>query len=334
MIRRWVVIAFCVIPHTNAFGHGYAKYASTPITPPLEFRWGLPLAALILLVSMVISFRVVLGHRLRAAGLRAMLGMALFAVTFYMFGRCAATASTAPPSGLGAPRPTYWGLDWDESGATFLTWNLIGVAFFLISASLLAGRKHPVSQRLLMTAIGVVAYAAALTPYLASGAYLHGWAGGYVHMECTRKLDCLTEAVCDYADAHGGTLPSPADIDDLIRMVQPYLKEEGSYVYSARSVSLAICPLGGAFERAPQKYQWNAKFSGGQLVEINEDALLAEGLITCPYHKTRDPGSMLRIMQNYKHPASRPASSRSEAMHRLWHAERKIIMARAQPYGG
>lgn len=158
--------------------------------------------------------------------------------------------------------------------------------------------------------IGAVTYMVTLTPYVVSGAYLHGWAGGYVHMDCADRLDQLTDAVCDYADVHGGILPTASNIDDLIRVIQPDIKEG---LAAFRSFPIAVCPLGGAYERTPRKYQWDASLSGQQLTTMDRDRMMSRGLIACPYHKRNGTKSALRIMDSFNHHVSRPAAGNDTA---------------------
>ena len=184
------------------------------------------------------------------------------------------------------------------------------MCFLLASISLLACRNQPITKRRKVATVGVVAYLLALTPYVVRGAYLHGWAGGYVQMDCMRRLDELTAAVCDYADAHGGSLPTATGIDELIDVVQPYLKNG---VQRFRSIPRAICPVGGAFERTPQKYRWDSKLSGRKLTELNEGTLMDEGMISCPYHQRQGVQSFTRIMKHRDVAASQPSSTPSDA---------------------
>ena len=129
-------------------------------------------------------------------------------------------------------------------------------------------------------------------------------------MACMDRLDQLTDAVCDYADAHGGILPTASTIDDLIRIVQPNIKEEFA---TFRSFPMTVCPLGGAYERTPRKYQWDESLSGQQLTTLDKDRMMSRGLIACPYHKRIGTKSILRIMDSLKHQASRPATANDKA---------------------
>lgn len=307
-MRRGIWVAGCLGPAGPALAHGYITYVSTPITPPAEFRWWLPVAIVILLASTVAVFRVALGCRWPSAAIRAAFGVALFAVSFYGYGQCAATASTAPPAGLGPPCPTYWGRGWSDSGGTFLLWNVIGAAFLAVSLSLSAGRRQRWKKRLGVASVGALAYALALTPYLARGAYVHGWAGGYVHIDCMRRLGRLTDAVCDYVDAHGGMLPAANDIDELAQVVRPYLDPANSRFTPG---SAAVCPVGGAFERDPRKYFWDSRFSGRRITELGEDTLTLNGLISCPYHERHGADSVIRVMESLWAAESQPAAPSS-----------------------
>jgi hypothetical protein len=295
MKSRRLTTAAILCPAGQALGHSYATYASTPVTPPLEFRWWFPIAVLILLGSACFAIRSVTGQSWRTVAPRAVIVVVLFGVSFFLFGSCAALATTAPLPGLGLPHPTYWGLGWKESGGTFLFWNLIGLGLLLTSFRMLAGKKTWKLGRLKFVAIGSVAYSVALMPYMISGAYVHGWAGGYVNMACAHKRNKLIEAVFRYAQEHEQRLPAAQDIDGLIQALQPFLEAERSWSWRFPP---AICPFGGAFERNPRKYQWNSDFARRSLGDIDPDKLMDEWLIACPYHQRKGSQNLPRILRN------------------------------------
>jgi hypothetical protein len=87
--------------------------------------------------------------------------------------------------------------------------------------------------------------------------------------------------------------------------VQPHLKPSKTFF---RNFPPDVCPVGGAFERNPDKYQWDSSLSGRRLDEVDEDSLLFEGPITCPYHKRPAPQNVSRLMQSLESCGSQPAA--------------------------
>jgi len=283
MMKRTTAIALflCVLPATVS-AHSFARYVSTPISPPKEFVWWFPVATAILLVgAFLIIWRLLRRHWLAAIGL-SLCAVALFAIPFFMFGRFSASVSTAPPPGLGSPHPTFWGMGWRRVGSLFVRWNIYGYGFLLCSLFLCGGVRRTIG-RFKKLAIWVLAlYAIAIIPYLATGALVHGWAGGYVHNGCQRRLEILNSALVEYADKHDGQFPTADGIEFLLEELEPHLSQD----VIRYSVPLEVCPLGGAYERQPKSYVWDASFSGARLQDVDPNRFFQEKApISCPYHE-------------------------------------------------
>lgn len=273
-------LLLCALTEVAA-GHGFARYLSTPITPPEEFRWWFPISVAILLCgTFVVMWRVLKRPWLTAIRL-SVYTIALFAVSYFIVGHIAATMTTAPPPGLGFPHPTFWGMGWTEVGWLFLRWNVYGYGFFLGALFLCSGVRRTRERFIRPALCALVLYVAALPPYVVTGALAHGWAGGYVRGGCDRRLRILNEALVECARSHGGRLPAVDGMDDLLRELKPFLSEDRiRYV-----PPVDVCPTGSAYERQPERYGWDRSFSGIDLRDVGRDPSLKEkAAISCPYH--------------------------------------------------
>ena len=276
-------LLLCVLP-TVAAAHSFALYVSTPVTPPQEFRWWFPVAIAILLAgTFVIIWRILDRNWLASIGM-SLCAIALFAVSFFMFGRFATGGSTAPPPGLGFPSPTFWGMGWRRAGWLFLLWNLYGYGFLLCSLYLCSGMRRTRKGFRKLAVCTLLLYVVGLVPYLATGALVHGWAGSYVHMGCWQRVQLLYTALVEYIETHDGRFPTADGMEPLLKELGPHLSE-GRIRYS--STPIDVCPLVGAYERQPQHYIWNSSFSGVPLDVIAPDTLVQENVpISCPYHES------------------------------------------------
>jgi hypothetical protein len=219
----------------------------------------------------------------RALGL-AVFAVALFGVAFVLVGVFAAGFSTAPPPGLGCPYPTFWGLGWHDVGGLFVKWNLLGLAFLLAALFLCSGVRRSFGRLGRMALCAAPFYVAALTPYLWTGALVHGWGGGYVLGECERRLTALNAAVLDYAKDHGDRLPDVEDLDALFAAVGDYLDEDAVRFAGPPDV----CPLGRAYDRRPERYVWDRAAAGMKIRDAVARALEEHQFpVSCPYHGER-----------------------------------------------
>ena len=123
--------ALVVLATSPAWAHGFAIYLSTPITPPLGFRWVWIVTALVLVGGNTVAVRFLGRMGWSNAVVVSLSAIGLFAGTFYAFGYFAATATTAPFPGLGPPSRIYWGFAGGRVEGLFATWNLKGVAFLV-----------------------------------------------------------------------------------------------------------------------------------------------------------------------------------------------------------
>jgi len=276
-------LLFCSLPEVVE-AHSFVRYVSTPITPPEEFRWWFPISATILLAgTFVIIWRLLNRNWLTAIGL-SVCTVSLFAFSFFMFGSFAAGMTTAPPPGLGPPHLTFWGMGWQRVGFLFVRWNLYGCGFLIFSIYLVGGRRRTRERFKRLALYAIVLYATALAPYIATGALVHGWAGGYVHGGCENRLKILNAALVEYSKIHDGQFPIVEGMDSLLIELSPYIPE-GRLRYS---VPIDVCPLAGAYERHPKHYVWNTTFSGSLIQDLDPDPFYffeKEPPISCPYHK-------------------------------------------------
>ena len=162
-MKRVVAILslLCALPQV-ATGHSFVRYVSTPITPPDEFQWWFPVAIAVLLSGTFVIIWRLLDRRWFAAIALSICTVVVFAVTYFMFGRFAAVASTAPPAGLGFPYPTFWGMGWRRVGLLFVLWNLYGCGFFLGSLFLFGGIRRTRRRFMKLAPCAVALYAITL----------------------------------------------------------------------------------------------------------------------------------------------------------------------------
>ena len=311
-----------------AGAHGFAVYVATPVSPPAGFVWVAPASAALLVgLNLVLLWRLGLAGGARAAVV-AVLGVLTFASVFDVFGYVAATATTAPPPGLGPPSRVYWGMGWREAGWLFVPWNVAGLGLllawllfwlrfgdiirrplllavavlalaataglslfggpscvFIVCALLIGsaftseGRKVLWAPRMrIAVAANAAAYLLCLAPYVATGALVHGWAGSHVRSACARRVTQLSMALARYANDHDGTLPTAANIDELLARLRPYVQDGAA----GRGGAIHVCPAAAAFLRNPQPFVWNRELSGRPTRDVD---LWRKGafLITCPY---------------------------------------------------
>lgn len=281
MKRTFIIPAALYFLPTIACAHGFALYVSTPITPPREFIWWFPFAVGILIIGTFVIMRRFLSRRRPVAIGLSVLAFILFAVSFLMFGLFAASVTTAPPPGLGVPCSTFWGMGWSRVGWLFIRWNIYGYLFLLGSLFLCGGtsRTKPRFKQLMKWTAAF--YVAGIIPYVVTGAWVHGWAGGYIHMGCERRLEILNTALLEYVDNHHGQLPAADGMESLLKELKPYLADERIRYLDP----INVCPLGNAYERNPKAYEWNSLYSGVRLADIDLDKFYKNIIpISCPYH--------------------------------------------------
>ncbi len=275
-----ITVLLALLIPDQAQAHGFIIHVSTPITPPDTFRWLWPLSLLVFVVSLLLTFRC-----LRLAGWResvivSFIAVVAFAIVFYSIGRLWALSSTAPPAGLGPPSPVY--LRW-YSGylqELFISWNVFGAIVFL-AATTLAGRLWLPARRkkgVIVMAMTVLVYVALLTPFIRSGAFAHGWAGGYVLGAGQSQLRDINRACFRYAKDHGGKLPVAQDIQELLPQIKKYLETPTPQ----SDYPIYVCPAAWAFEKTPKTFVWNTKLSGQDAPKIPmyDNRELP---VTCPY---------------------------------------------------
>lgn len=292
-MRKWIIIISVPLALASwAHAHGLARYVSTPITPPSELLWVLPAYALVFIVGNALFWKQSMRAGLARSILVVLGFLVCFAGSFYFMGAHAARATTAPPPGLGTPHPVFWGFTWHNAGRLFVTWNVFGVLFLGVwSLLFLKPWSSKGRGRWAMVVGNVAVYLLCILPYAVSGAWLHGWAGGYVHGECDLRLEALHSALVEYAETHEGRFPSADGMESLLKKLEPHLPPDRI----SSSGHAEICPLGVAYEREPKHYAWNTSFSGVPLRSIDPNLFYHEKTpISCPYHER--PGVRTTIL--------------------------------------
>jgi hypothetical protein len=302
----------------RAFAHSFAYYASTPITPPVEFRWWFPISMFLLVLGTYLPLRMSLKWSHLFSILSALLWVAAFTVVFYLIGCAASAASTGPEPGLGSPCPTYWGRTFAQVGDIFLFWNCFGLCLFMVGPLffLLKDGKQDRTPRTLifwswlvsivicyMLYVGIfgfVLFAAGLlyllfkagkrvietpkrlafwlwfiplplcftfglTPYIVTGAWIHGWGGGHVTRGCQNQIGDLHYALVMYALDHDNRLPVAKDYAELYPQIEPYMVSlDNKWHWHDRN---GFCMIGEAFERSPKPFIWNVELSGKEVFQ-------------------------------------------------------------------
>lgn len=300
-MKKSALIAFCcLVSQGSAFAHGFAVSVSTPISPPVELMWVLPAFGL-LFVIMNSWFN----RRMNGSGFDRSMFCALghclcLGLSFFFVGDLAAGLTTAPPPGLGVPCPAYWGFGWDKVGSLFLTWNGLGL-LFVAGWTILFVKLWRVPRRLraMNVVANLVLYVCCLLPFASSGAWSHGWAGGYVHSECQRRVERLYLALLSYAESHEGRLPTAKNMDELIAQLEPFSSER-AYLYLNPQDR---CPIGIAYEKRPQPYLWNGEVSGKHLRDLGTHYFWGDDkkMISCPYHGPKALGfAMFRVADQFR----------------------------------
>jgi len=266
---------FLALLQEQVFAHYFAYYASTPVTPPIEFLWWLPVSALLLVIGTYFPLRMSLKWSRLYSLMFALLWVIVFSVIFFLIGGFAAGMTTAPLPGLGFPRLTYWGRAFSEVGFIFLFWNVLGVLLLMtvpLKLLLKAGKNIEKPKRLaywswIMTI--PLGFALGVAPYIAQGAWVHGWGGSYVMMQCRGQIEGLHYALVMYALDHENHLPVAKDFAELYSQIESYLHEMSRWQRECD-----VCVIGKAWGRTPQPFIWNEKFSGKEVFRGDYDIYL------------------------------------------------------------
>ncbi len=312
--NRWGFFILCVVslvilqPQT-VWAHAFGYFASTPITPPGEFLWWWPISMLLLVIGTYLPLR----HSLKWSRLfsifAAFIWVVLFTIGFFWFGNAAANSSTAPPSGLGMPCGAFWGRTFAQVGSIFVGWNLLGLVLFLVGPGfflLRTGRTVEKGHRLSYWLWGIsvpASFAIGLTPFIVTGAWVHGWGGGYVTGRCQDQLGDIHVALVKYALDHNNHLPVAKDYAELYPQIEPYFDE--SLKSRGWRGTTDVCVIGKAWDRTPKSFVWDAALSGKEilrgyswdssddshipLVEIHGDSISTANKpwVDCPYIPSR-----------------------------------------------
>lgn len=282
LISSGLTLAFA----SSAGAHGFARFSSTPISPPAGFEW---------VRWAYIAVTVVLGSllvwRLTKARLTTAVAFVITVIgtgslTLWVLGRFWATQSTAPTPGLGPASTPFLGFGWSEVGTVFIVWNVLGLAAivsFVVLGKKLFGGRIGETGRVRLAAPLLGCYLLGVVPYVATGALTHGWAGSYAHRGCESNIKAIYDALDEYVAAHDGRLPAATSFSEVFELLAPYFEAPRTY-YRMPSDT---CSIGGAYEREPKTYQWDPTFNG---LSIEEAAVRMthshEFPIDCPYHES------------------------------------------------
>ena len=279
---------------SSAGAHGFARYVSTPISPPAGFEWvRWAYIAIVITLGSFLVWRVTKDRLTTVTGF-VITVLSFGSLTLWMLGRFWSSQSTAPPPGLGPPSTPFWGFGWSESGIIFIVWNLLGlgaiVCFVILAKKLFRGRIGEASRvRLAAPLLGC--YLLGVVPYVATGALSHGWAGSYANRGCERNIKAIYDALDEYVANHDGRLPAASNFSEVFEQLDPYFEEPRTYY----GMPADICPIGGAYKKEPKTYEWDSSFNG---LSIKEAAIrmmdLNEFPINCPYHESIGRLSILR----------------------------------------
>ena len=96
-MRNAVVFAAALVllASRTVAAHSFAKYVSTPITPPAGYVWLIPVSLSLLTIALIAAFRWIAKTKWLAAILSAFGSVLLFAFVFHSIGRFSAMSSTA-----------------------------------------------------------------------------------------------------------------------------------------------------------------------------------------------------------------------------------------------
>jgi len=277
-----------------ADAHGLAIYVSTPVSPPEGvFVWILPAFLVVCAASGFLILRGTL--RARAvpmaaclAGIGSCFATAGFSLAFRTWGYIAATANTAPPPGPGPPNRVLWGLDTSRALDLFVTWNIRGVILLAAVWLWVGALAWPRDWRrwVAIPLVPVLIYGASLVPYVATGAYAHGWPGSYVWGACERIMQTIKTALVLHVTDHDLRLPDAETLEALYDV----LVEEG--ILEERARRETICPVARCFLKDPLPYVWDGQGGGRTTSEIPPDAIL----LHCPNCIQKEPDGVTRIL--------------------------------------
>ncbi len=258
-MKRSLPIAILILAASPAiaWSHSFAIYVSTPLTPPATYEWTY-VSLIFIAISLTLCHRFAAKRTLITSFLTAVATTLVFWVVFVYIGRFAASTSTAPPPGLGPPSAIYLRWRHDELGRLFAFWNAFGVVL-LAAATFVVGRVWKLKTgRLALLAVPVIVYLSFLSPFLATGAIAHGWAGGYVMNAGEDQLYEINRACWLYAEENNGRFPIANDIDELLPKIETHIsKPESRY-----GNPITVHPAAWAFEKDPKPFAWNEALSG------------------------------------------------------------------------
>jgi len=248
-----------------AHAHGFSVYVSTPVTPPHGYEWVRVASLASILVSLFLCHWRSGKRTLRNSVVTALSTTAVFWILFVFDGYAAASATTAPPPGLGPPSAIYWHWRDESHWSLFTYWNFVGVAF-LVSVSWIIGRvwKLPVRSGIAVLLIPVIVYGLFLTPFVMSKAISHGWAGGYVSNAGRDQLFDINRACFLYAKKNEGKFPVAQNIEELLPQITEHLLQKESRYGNP----LTVHPAAWAFKEQPKPFTWNTSMSGKLAPEL------------------------------------------------------------------
>jgi len=292
----FVIAAMPIALAVEAWGDSFNRFVSTPVSPPRGFEWIRLGSLLALVLANIALFRGRNGKDWLATVVGVPVAVMVFAYLFYRHGCAATLRSTAPPPGLGRPSGVFWGWGWGKDGGVFLSWNLRGLVFLLVCVAPLAYYHRMVTRKqiLLIVSGNAVAYALCLSPYVGSGALVHGWhGGGYVFKDCEPRTWAIAGAAGQYAREHHGRLPRGSSLGQVL----PQMRSPREWYRGLYHDRPDVCPVSWARDVDPLPYVWNVRFSGKTIAQAIRLLNDGELLIICPRHRDRRSVDRLRDTQ-------------------------------------
>ena len=204
----------------------------------------------------------------------ALFWVVVFSIIFFLTGSFVAALHTGPPPGLGFPCSTYWGRTFSQVGDIFLFWNVFGLLLLMVVPVQFlfeSGKSIEKTKRLAYWSWVItipIGFVLAVMPYVVQGAWVHGWGGGYVTMQCQSQIEKLHYAIVMYALDHDNHLPVAQNFAELYPQIESYLPE--SMRRSGWRGKYDVCVIGRAWDQTPKPFVWNSEFSGKEVFR-NDD---------------------------------------------------------------
>lgn len=247
--------------------HSTQIYVSTPFSPPREYL----LIPLLFFALHLCWFHFVSKKAGDLVLKRFFVVFTLANVLPWFCGKSIASVSTAPLPGFGIPFPAFYGYDFQEVGLIFLVFNVVALTLSL-PFWVLATKGFPKARshwRLIHLGGVIAIYSFFLLPYAATGAWTHGWHGGYVISSCENNLNSIKTHLAVWAHRKN-MLPIAGSIEELYQTLDQQPKEKSIPSDRRMSRRLFVCPIERSFGSNLVSYYWNEKLAGMSISELND----------------------------------------------------------------